>query len=102
MASILVTVKAFVLFTGPRDIEQAAEIIVAQLKRGRVSSKWDHIPMHYNQLDARTLRTTIGGRGNKEAGEEVTNKDILLMNNSTEIMASIYNGNNWDTHLMEV
>ena len=63
MASILVTVKAFVLFTGHRDVEQAAEIIVAQLKRGRVSSKWDNIPMHYNQLEARILRTTIGGRG---------------------------------------
>ncbi|WP_342513938.1 LuxR C-terminal-related transcriptional regulator [Sporosarcina sp. FSL K6-1522] len=63
MASILVTVKAFVLFAGVGDIEQATEIIVAQLKRGRVSSKWDNIPMQYNRLEARTLRTTIGARG---------------------------------------
>lgn len=33
----------------------------------------------------------------KEAGEEVTNEDILLMNNSAEIMASIYNGDEWVT-----
>ena len=34
----------------------------------------------------------------KEAGEEVTNQDILLMNNSAEIMASIYDGTKWTTH----
>ena len=63
MASILVTAKAFVLFTGHGDVDQAAEIIIAQLKRGRVSSKWDTIPMQYNLLEVQTLRTTIGGRG---------------------------------------
>ncbi|WP_438347513.1 S-layer homology domain-containing protein [Paenibacillus sp. FA6] len=34
----------------------------------------------------------------KAAGEEVTNEDIVLMNNSAEIMASIYNGTEWTTH----
>lgn len=34
----------------------------------------------------------------KEAGEDISNADIMLMNNSTEIMASIYNGTEWTTH----
>ncbi|TCZ72149.1 hypothetical protein E0485_22400 [Paenibacillus albiflavus] len=33
----------------------------------------------------------------KAAGEELTNADILLMNNSAEIMASIYDGTKWTT-----
>lgn len=63
MASILVTAKAFVIFASGGDIEQAKELIIAQLKRGRVYSKWDHIPMQYNRLEAQTLRTAIGVRG---------------------------------------
>lgn len=63
MASILVTAKAFVIFSSGGDIGQAKELVVAQLKSGRVSSRWDHIPMQYNQLEARILRTTIGVRG---------------------------------------
>lgn len=31
----------------------------------------------------------------KEAGEEINNQDILMMNNSAEIMAAIYNGTEW-------
>lgn len=71
MASILVTVKAFVLFTGHGDVDQATEIIIAQLKKGRVSSKWDTIPMQYNLLEVQTLRTTIGGRGKLWSKEAV-------------------------------
>ncbi|MFF2890476.1 S-layer homology domain-containing protein [Paenibacillus sp. NPDC057967] len=33
----------------------------------------------------------------KEAGEELTGADMLLMNNSAEIMASIYDGTKWTT-----
>jgi len=32
---------------------------------------------------------------NKEAGDPVTNADIALMSNSTEIMAALYNGTGW-------
>ncbi|WP_301107127.1 LuxR C-terminal-related transcriptional regulator [Sporosarcina sp.] len=63
IASIFVTAKAFVIFAGGGAIELAKALITTQLKVGRVSSKWDHIPMQYNQLEARTLRTSIGGRG---------------------------------------
>jgi len=34
---------------------------------------------------------------NKQAGEELTNEDVLEMTNSTEIMASIYDGIRWTT-----
>lgn len=34
----------------------------------------------------------------KDPGEDISDEDVLLMNNSTEIMASIYNGTNWSTH----
>lgn len=34
----------------------------------------------------------------KEPGEEMTNEDLMLMNNSAEIMASIYDGTRWSTH----
>ncbi|MFD1927696.1 LuxR C-terminal-related transcriptional regulator [Sporosarcina siberiensis] len=63
MASIFATAKAFVIFASGGDIEQAKALISTQLITGRVSSRWDHIPMQYNQLEARTLRTTIGVRG---------------------------------------
>lgn len=33
----------------------------------------------------------------KEAGEEVSDEDIVLMNNSAEIMVSIYDGSKWTT-----
>lgn len=33
----------------------------------------------------------------KQPGEEVTNEEIMLMNDSTEIMVSIYNGSTWKT-----
>ncbi|WP_113671459.1 S-layer homology domain-containing protein [Vallitalea guaymasensis] len=33
----------------------------------------------------------------KEAGEDLTNEDIALMSNSTEVMASIYDNGNWIT-----
>lgn len=33
----------------------------------------------------------------KEAGQPVTNDDLALMSNSTEIMAAIYNGTSWST-----
>ncbi|UVI30937.1 S-layer homology domain-containing protein [Paenibacillus spongiae] len=35
---------------------------------------------------------------NKEAGEELTGADMLLMNNSAEVMVSIYDGTKWTTH----
>lgn len=34
----------------------------------------------------------------KEAGEKITNEEIMLMNNSTEIVAAIYDGQSWVTH----
>jgi len=34
----------------------------------------------------------------KEAGEEVTNADIILMSNSVEVMAAIYDGESWTTY----
>ncbi len=34
----------------------------------------------------------------KESGEELVNEDIMMMNNSTEVMASIYDGTSWSTH----
>lgn len=63
VASIFQTAKAFVIFASGGDINQAKELIASQLQNGRTSSRWDHIPMRYNQLEARTLRTSIGGRG---------------------------------------
>lgn len=71
MASILDTVKAFVLFASGKNIEQPMEIIQKQLKRGRVSSKWDAIPMHYNLVEPTTLRTSIGARGRLWPKEKV-------------------------------
>lgn len=72
MASIFATAKAFVLFASGGDIEQAKELVSTQLITGRVSSRWDHIPMQYNQLEARTLRTTIGVRG------KLWSRDVVL------------------------
>ena len=71
MASILETVKAFVLFADGKNIEQPMEIIQKQLKQGRVSSKWDTIPMHYNLVEPTTLRTSIGARGRLWPKEKV-------------------------------
>jgi len=34
----------------------------------------------------------------KEAGEDITNEEILLMNNSTEVMAAIYDGQSWTSY----
>lgn len=34
----------------------------------------------------------------KEAGEEISNTDILFMNNSAEIMAAVYDGEKWTAH----
>ncbi|WP_214628022.1 Ig-like domain-containing protein [Paenibacillus agaridevorans] len=34
----------------------------------------------------------------KEAGEEITNEEIMLMNNSTEVVAAIYDGQSWVTY----
>ncbi|NMI07900.1 S-layer homology domain-containing protein [Paenibacillus sp. SZ31] len=35
---------------------------------------------------------------NKKAGAEVTNEEIMLMNNSAEVMVSIYDGGKWTTY----
>jgi hypothetical protein len=41
------------------------------------------------------VRQTVGLK--KEAGDSITYTDIALMTNSTEIMASIFDGENWNT-----
>lgn len=63
IASILESVSAFVLLAGGKDIDLSMGIISKQANRGRVSSKWDHIPMQYNWFEPTILRTSIGARG---------------------------------------
>ena len=63
VASILTTLKAYVISGIGDDKEQVVEIILAQLQKGRVSSRWDHIPMQYNQFEAKISRTLIGSKG---------------------------------------
>lgn len=63
IVSILETVSAFVLLAGGKDIDQSMGIISKQVNKGRVSSKWDYIPMQYNWFEPTILRTSIGGRG---------------------------------------
>ena len=72
IASIFITAKAFGLYASGADIEQAKELITNQLKNGRVSSRWDFVPMKYNYLEAQTLRTTIGVRG------KLWKKEVIL------------------------
>lgn len=71
MASILETVRAFVLLAGGKDIEQSMGIIGKQVSRGHVSSRWDNIPMQYNWFDPTLIRTSIGSRGRLLWQEEV-------------------------------
>ncbi len=63
MASILVSMKAFVLYANGGDLGQVIEIMQKQLLRGPVSSRWDNIPMQYNRFEPTLLRTNIGVRG---------------------------------------
>lgn len=70
MAYILETVKAFVLISNCEDIERALGIILSQMKIGRVISRWDDIPMQYNQFEPQTLRTSLGSRGKLWAVKE--------------------------------
>ncbi|MFD1927695.1 LuxR C-terminal-related transcriptional regulator [Sporosarcina siberiensis] len=63
MASILQTMRAFVLLAGGKDVDQSMKIIGEQMDKGRTSSRWDDIPMQYNWLEPTLLRTSIGARG---------------------------------------
>ncbi|MFS0780504.1 LuxR C-terminal-related transcriptional regulator [Bacillus sp. 1P06AnD] len=63
VVSILTTLKAYILIAVGDDKEQVAEIILNQLQKGRVSSRWDHIPMQYNQFEPKIFRTLIGSKG---------------------------------------
>lgn len=71
IASIFMSAKAFVIFAGGGDIDEAKQLIADQLKKGRVNSRWDHTPMQYNLLEAQTLRTSIGVRGKLLSKEAV-------------------------------
>lgn len=70
VVSILTTLKAYVLMAIGDNLEQMVEIIVKQLTVGRVSSRWDHIPMQYNQFEAKISRTLIGSKGKFSPVEE--------------------------------
>ncbi|MFE8697527.1 LuxR C-terminal-related transcriptional regulator [Cytobacillus sp. FJAT-53684] len=70
VVSILTTLKAYVLMAIGDDKEQVAEIILKQLQKGRVSSRWDHIPMQYNQFEAKISRTLIGSKGKFSSVDE--------------------------------
>ncbi|MCH1627485.1 LuxR C-terminal-related transcriptional regulator [Ferdinandcohnia quinoae] len=63
IVSILTTLKAYVLMAIGDEPEKVVEILVNQLKAGRVSSRWDHIPMHYNQFEPKISRTLMGAKG---------------------------------------
>ena len=63
VATIFTTLKAYILFALGDEKQQVAEIIMRQLEEGRVSSRWDHIPMQYNQFEAKISRTLIGSKG---------------------------------------
>ena len=63
IASILDSVSAFVLLAGGTDIDRSMGILSKQANRGRVSSKWDYIPMQYNWFEPTLLRTSTGARG---------------------------------------
>lgn len=58
-----VTVKVYVLFVSGGDIEEAIQLIREKLKGGLVSSKWDGIPVQYNRVEPKLLRTSIGSMG---------------------------------------
>lgn len=63
VVSILTTLKAYVLMAIGDDPEKVVEIILTQLKTGRVSSRWDHIPMQYNRFEPKISRTLMGAKG---------------------------------------
>ncbi|WP_166462366.1 LuxR C-terminal-related transcriptional regulator [Psychrobacillus vulpis] len=63
IASIFETVRAYAIIAIGDDIEKATEIIQRQLENGRVSSRWDNIPMQYNLFEHKILRTSIGSKG---------------------------------------
>ena len=71
MASILETIRAFVLLAGGKDVDQSMKIIGEQSVKGRTSSRWDDIPMQYNWLEPTLLRTSIGARGKLLRSEDV-------------------------------
>lgn len=63
VASILITLKAYIITAIGDEKAQTVEIILTQLEKGRVSSRWDHIPMQYNQFEPKLFRTLIGSKG---------------------------------------
>lgn len=71
IVSILESVSAFVLLAGGKDIDQSMGIISKQANKGRVSSKWDQIPMQYNWVEPTLLRASVGARGRLLWQEEI-------------------------------
>lgn len=63
VVSILTTLSAYVLMAIGDEPEKVVDIIVTQLKTGRVSSRWDYIPMQYNQFEPKISRTLMGAKG---------------------------------------
>lgn len=63
IVSILTTLKAYILMAIGDEPEKVVDILVNQLKIGRVSSRWDHIPMQYNQFEPKISRTLMGAKG---------------------------------------
>lgn len=90
MASILETITAFVLLAGGKGIEQSMNIITNQIDSGRVSSKWDNIPMQYNWFEPMLLRTSIGGRGRLLWEEEVL--PLLKLFQEADVQAKNFTG----------
>lgn len=63
VASIMTTLTAYIISATGNNKEKVVEIILRQLEKGRVSSRWDHIPMQYNQFEPKFFRTLIGSKG---------------------------------------
>lgn len=63
IASIFETVRAFAIISTGGNILEATNIIKRQLVKGRVSSRWDNIPMKYNLYEHKILRTSIASKG---------------------------------------
>ncbi len=66
-----VTVKVYVLFAGGGNLEEAIELMREKLKGGLVNSKWDGIPVQYNRVEPKLLRTSIGSLGKLWPDEKV-------------------------------
>lgn len=63
VVTIFTTLKAYILMAIGDEPDKVLEILLTQLKTGRVSSRWDHIPMQYNRFEPKISRTLMGAKG---------------------------------------